>query len=83
MTDNQKPDTKEVIASFNQLIRDQRNLHRVNWRPSSSSDPAVQRKDRSALNNAIRRAGGREEDDGPDDPQTFPWRSLGDRGGDT
>jgi hypothetical protein len=84
MSDNdQKPDPKAVISSFNQLIRDQRNLRRVNWTPSSSPDPAERQRDRDALNAALRRAGGHgaEEEESP--AGSFPWKSLADRDGDT
>jgi len=54
MTDDQKrPDV-------NQLLRTSRNLNRVNWIPSTSLDPAERRKDRDALNDALRKAGGRQ-----------------------
>ncbi len=83
MTDNQKPNPKEVISSFNRLIRDQRASRRVNWVPSTSLDPAERQRDRDALNAALRRAGGHgaedEEGDGPDEPGTYPWKSLADR----
>jgi molecular chaperone DnaK (HSP70) len=78
MTDQSKPDPKEVISSFNQLIRNQRASQRVSWRPSSSPDPADQRADRDALNDALRRAGGHDPQH-TDEPLagTFPWKSNG------
>ncbi len=69
MTDQPKPDPNAVIASFNQSICDQRNLHRVQVTPSMSRD---------ALNAALRVAGGhhpQHTDEAPE-PGTHPWRSL-------
>ncbi len=72
MTDEQKPDPKEVIGAFNQLIRNQRNLRRVQVSPSTS---------RNDLNNAVRIAAGREPQH-EEEPESFPWRSLASRDGD-
>ncbi len=78
MTDSQKPvDPKAVGQAFSQMIRDQRNLQRVRVTPATSLD---------SLNDALRRAGGREEDggdDGPDEPGSYPWRSLQSQDGGT
>ncbi len=74
MTDQKKSDPKEVISSFNQLIRNQRASQRVSWTPSSSPDPADQAADRSALNRALRRAGGHDAPEPGGEPH--PWKSL-------
>ena len=76
MTDQSKPDSKEVISSFNELIRNQRASRRVSWQPSSSSDPADQRKDRDALNAALRGAGGHAPQHEGQETGTFPWTSI-------
>ncbi len=73
MTDTSKPDQKATIASFNRLIRDQRDLRRVRVTPATSRDD---------LNDALRRAAGREPH-AEEEPQTFPWRSLQSQDGDT
>ena len=82
MTDDQKrPDV-------NQLLRASRNLNRVHWTPSTSPDPAERRKDRDALNSAIRRAGGHDPQHTEEEPEesmagTYPWKSLTSREDDT
>ena len=79
MSDEQKkPDEKVVISAFNQLVRDEHARHRVHWRPSSSSDPDVQRADRDRLNDALRVAAGHEPQHAEEEPEsgTYPWRSL-------
>jgi len=78
MTDTSKPDSNEINSSFNQLVRDQRASRRVNWQPSSSPDPEVQRTDRDNLNAALRKAGGHAPQHEGQDTGTLPWRSLGD-----
>jgi hypothetical protein len=67
MTDTAKTDQKEVIGAFNQLIRNQRDLRRVRVSPSMSRD---------ALNDALRRAAGREPHAEEESEGTYPWRSL-------
>ncbi len=69
MTDTSKPDEKAIIGGFNQLIRNQRNLHRVRVTPATS---------RADLNDALRVAAGREPQHAEAEPQsgTYPWRSL-------
>jgi hypothetical protein len=74
MSDQPKPDPKEIISSFNQLIRNQRASQRVSWRPSSSLDPEVQRTDRDNLNAALRKAGG--HGDPEDGGEPYRWKSL-------
>jgi hypothetical protein len=64
--------------AFEQLIRGGQRTNRVSWRPSSSPDPADQRADRDALNQAIRRAASRGEQE--EDAEPFPWTSLKDGG---
>jgi len=76
MTDQKKPDAKEINASFNQSIRDQRASRRVNWQPSSSPDRDVQHADRDDLNQAIRHASGRGEQEPGEEPQSYPWKSI-------
>ncbi len=78
MTDQKRPDPKEVISSFNQLIRDQRASRRVSWTPSSSLDPEVQRADRNALNDALRVAGGHDPQHEGQEQGALSWKSLGD-----
>ncbi len=73
MSDNdRKPDQKATIGAFNQLIRNQRNLHRVQVSPSTSRD---------SLNASLRRAAGHDPQP-EEEPQTFPWRSLQSQDGD-
>ncbi len=56
---------------LNDAIRSATTGHRVTVHPTTT---------RAALNTAIRRAAGREPDDGTDSPGPYPWRSLtGDR----
>jgi len=78
MSDPKPNDPKAVVQGFNQLLRAERTRNRVNWTPSTSLDPAVQRADRQALNDALRKAGGHEpqHEEADPEPQTFPWRSL-------
>ncbi len=76
MTENdKKPDEKEVISSFNQLIRDQRDLRLVRVSPSTS---------RADLNDALRIAAGHDPQHAEEEPEsgTYPWRSLGNQDGD-
>ncbi len=69
MTDTAKPDQKATIGAFNQLLRNQRNLHRVQVSPSTS---------RADLNDALRIAAGREPQHAEEEsePGTYPWKSL-------
>jgi hypothetical protein len=68
MSDSQKPDSKAVIAAFNESLRDQRNHHHIRVTPSMSRD---------ALNDALRIAAGRDpQHEGPEPEAPFPWRSL-------
>jgi len=76
MTDQSKPDAKEINSSFNQLVRDQRASRRVSWTPSSSLDPEVQRTDRDNLNAALRKAGGHGDPEEGGEP--YRWKSLND-----
>jgi hypothetical protein len=70
-------DQKATVSAFNQLVRGEHARHRVHWRPSSSSDPDVQRADRDSLNDALRIAAGRDPQHAEEEPEgTFPWRSL-------
>ncbi len=74
MTDTSKPDQKAIIGAFNEAIRDQRNLRRVQVSPSMS---------RAELNAALRVAGGHGPQHTDEEPGgTSPWRSLGSRDGD-
>jgi hypothetical protein len=80
MSENEKPTDRQAAQNaFNELLRTSRNGTRVKWVPSSSADPAVQRADRDALNDALRRAGGHkpQHEEADPEPQTFPWKSLG------
>ncbi len=65
MTDTTKPDPKEVSASFNELLRNQRDLRRVRATPATSRD-------------ALRVAAGHEQHHSDEEPEpgTHPWRSL-------
>jgi len=78
MSDPKPNDPKAVVQGFNQLLRDERARNRVHWRPSSSSDPDVQRADRDRLNDALRVAAGHEPQHAEEEPEsgTYPWRSL-------
>lgn len=80
MSDQKPADRKQVDRALSDLLRVRHNANRVNWNPTSSWDPADRQKDRAALNAAILRAAGRTPPDEADEPepQTFPWRSLGD-----
>jgi hypothetical protein len=70
MTDA-KPTDK---VAFESLIRSGRRTNRVNWVPAPGQD------DRDALNQAIRRAAGRGEQESGEEPQPRPWKSLSTRG---
>ncbi len=69
MSDEQKnpADQKATIDAFNQLIRNQRDLRRVRVTPATSRD---------ALNDALRRAAGRDPQHEEESEGTYPWRSL-------
>ncbi len=70
MTEPQKPDTRP----FNVWLRERSRAHRVTWAPTINRDPADQRADRDALNQAIRRAANPDQEEEPVTP--FPWKSL-------
>jgi hypothetical protein len=74
MTDTSKTDEKVVIGAFNEAIRGQRNLRRVQVGPATS---------RNDLNDALRRAAGREPHV-EEEPESgiYPWRSLQSQDGD-
>ncbi len=75
MSDEQKkPDPKVVIASFNQLVRNERNRRRVQIGPATSRD---------SLNDALRAAAGHDPQHTEEESGTHPWRSLTSRDGDT
>jgi len=59
-------------AAFEQLVRSGRRQNRINWTPVPGQD------DRDALNDAIRKASGRGEQESGDEPH--PWKSLQDGG---
>ncbi len=68
MTENDtKPNEKATIGAFNQLIRNQRDLRRVQVTSVTSRDD---------LNQALRIAAGREPQHAEEESGTYPWRSL-------
>jgi len=64
--------------AFETLVRSVQRQNKISWTPSTSLDPADRAADRDALNQAIRRASGRGEQE--DDGEPFPWTSLKDGG---
>ncbi len=80
MSDKKATDPKAAQTAFNQLLRDSHSAGCVHWVPSTSLDPAVRAQDRADLNDALRKAGGHQpqHEDVDPEPQTFPWKSLGD-----
>ncbi len=74
MTEKKPTDHTAINAAF------RFRPNRVNWVQSTSLDPAVRAQDRADLNDALRKAGGHQpqHEDVDPEPQTFPWKSLGD-----
>jgi hypothetical protein len=73
MTDTSKPDPKATVSAFNRQIRDEHSRHRVQVTPATST---------TALNDALRRAAGRDPRHEEESEGTHPWRSLGSGDGD-
>lgn len=58
----------------NALFRAVKDRNKFAWTPETDPDPAVRQHDRDALNQAIRRAAGRGEQEPADEP--LPWKSV-------
>ena len=74
---NTKLSDREAFETF---VRSGQRQNKISWTPSTSLDPADRAADRDALNQAIRRASGRGEQESGDQP--YPWKSLNDGAGD-
>jgi hypothetical protein len=64
--------------AFETFVRSGQRQNKISWVPSTSLDPADRAADRDSLNQAIRRASGRGEQEQSDQP--YSWTSLKDGG---
>jgi len=75
MSDKKQMSDKQAFEAF---VRSGQRQNKISWVPSTSLDPADRAADRDALNQAIRKASGRGEQE--EDAEPFPWTSLKDGG---